>query len=175
MNYKKRIIIATIIMFIICFPLHFVYDLIPCSITAIFTPVNESIWEHMKIIVTSYLLYGIIDYMLLSKNGIIRNNFLFQLAFVPILGVLFYLIVYLPIYSLIGENMVVSIGLLFLIYIFMSIISYYFLMEENNKVLKIVSIPLIIIVYIIFTYLTYKPPKNYIFYDTVKEIYGIPE
>ena len=71
--------------------------------------------------------------------------------------------------------MVVSIGLLFLIYIFMAIISYYFLMEENNKVLKIVSIPLIIIVYVIFTYLTYKPPKNYIFYDTVKEIYGIPK
>ena len=48
-------------------------------------------------------------------------------------------------------------------------------MEENNKVLKIVSIPLIIIVYVIFAYLTYKPPNNYIFYDTVKEIYGIPE
>ena len=71
--------------------------------------------------------------------------------------------------------MLVSIGLLFLIYIFMAIISYYFLMEESNKVLKIVSIPLIIIVYVLFIYLTYKPPKNYIFYDIVKEEYGIPK
>lgn len=175
MNIKRVKVISVFGIFLISFLCHFTYEWFPNVIFSIIFPVNESIWEHMKIIVTSYLLYGIIDYMLLSKNGIIRNNFLFQLAFVPILGVLFYLIVYLPIYSLIGENMVVSIGLLFLIYIFMAIISYYFLMEENNKVLKIVSIPLIIIVYVIFAYLTYKPPKNYIFYDTVKEIYGIPE
>lgn len=35
--------------------LHFVYDLLPCAVTALFSPVNESIWEHLKLIYWPYL------------------------------------------------------------------------------------------------------------------------
>ena len=67
--------------------LHFLYEWIPCFVTSIFSPINESITEHMKIIFTSTLVYGIIDYILLgnsdSKLCIIKtknvkyNNILF--------------------------------------------------------------------------------------------------
>ncbi len=30
--------------------LHFVYDLLPNAVTAVFSPVNESIWEHLKLL-----------------------------------------------------------------------------------------------------------------------------
>lgn len=30
--------------------LHFVYALFPCAFTALFSPVNESLWEHVKIL-----------------------------------------------------------------------------------------------------------------------------
>ena len=30
--------------------LHFVYDWWPNALTAIFTPVNESVWEHLKLL-----------------------------------------------------------------------------------------------------------------------------
>lgn len=175
MNLKKVKTISVFGIFLISFISHFAYEWYPNTLFSIIFPVNESIWEHMKIIVTSYIIYGLIDYILLSKNGLSKNNFIFQLIFIPILGVSLYLIIYLPLYNIFGENMIISIGLLFIIYIIMSIISYYFLLEENNKILKIVSIPLIIIVYILLTYLTYKPPKNYIFYDTSKNLYGIPK
>ena len=35
--------------------LHFVYDWWPNALTAIFTPVNESVWEHLKLLFWPYL------------------------------------------------------------------------------------------------------------------------
>ena len=64
MNLKKVKIIAVIGIFILTFIFHFAYEFIPCTLTAIFFPVNESIWEHQKLIFTSVIFYGIIDYML---------------------------------------------------------------------------------------------------------------
>lgn len=173
MNLKKVKIISIFGVFLLSFLSHFIYTWVPNTLTSFLFPVNESIWEHMKIIVTSYIIYGFIDYILLRKYNLIHNNFLFQLICVPVMGVIIYLIIFLPIYNLIGESMVVSIGLLFFVYILMSILSYYFLKEEDNKLLKYASIPFIIVVYLIFIYLTYNPPKNYIFYDTNKNVYGL--
>lgn len=39
--------------------LHFLYDLLPSSITAVFAPVNESVWEHLKLIYWPMLLAGV--------------------------------------------------------------------------------------------------------------------
>lgn len=173
MNLKKVKIISIFSIFLLSFLSHFIYTWIPNTLTSFLFPVNESIWEHMKIIVTSYIIYGFVDYIILRKNNLIHNNFLFQLICVPIMGIIIYLIIFLPIYNLIGESMIVSIGLLLFVYILMPILSYYFLKEEDNKLLKYVSIPLIIVVYIIFIYFTYNPPRNYIFYDTNKNVYGL--
>ena len=39
----------------------------PSTLTAIFFPVNESIWEHMKLLFSAVIMYGIIDYIILQK------------------------------------------------------------------------------------------------------------
>ena len=85
MNLKKIKVIATICIFIISFLSHFAYNLFPNIIFSFFFPVNESIWEHMKILFTSTLIYGIVDYYLLKKNNIKFNNFSFQLYFTALL------------------------------------------------------------------------------------------
>lgn len=36
--------------------LHFLYDLFPNPVTAILSPVNESLWEHLKILVWPFLV-----------------------------------------------------------------------------------------------------------------------
>ena len=92
MSLKKDKIIGVVIIFILCFIFHFVYELIPSKITSIFFPVNESIWEHMKLIFTSVVVYGIIDYIILNKFKIKYNNFLTALfisAFTIIFNYLF--------------------------------------------------------------------------------------
>lgn len=173
MKLKTIKIIAVIGIFAISFLSHFAYDLFPNVLFSIFFPVNESIWEHMKILFTSTLLYGFIDYILLKKNNIQFNNFKSQLFFTAFISIPIYLIIYLPIYNLIGENLFVSIFIMIIVYAITSYISYKMLRSENFKSFNSISIYLIIIMYFIFTYLTYFPIHNYIFFDTSENKYGI--
>ena len=175
MKLKTIKIISIFGIFTFSFLAHFAYDIFPNTITSIFFPVNESIWEHMKILTTSIILYSIIDYILIKKNNIKINNFKFQLFFTSFISVIIYLIIYLPIYRIIGENLFISITLMLIDYIIISYISYRLLLTDNLGKINNISPFLIIIIYFIFTYLTYFPLNSYIFYDTNKEIYGIEE
>ena len=67
MSLKKIKIISIFGIFALNFISHFLYEWMPNTLFSIFFPVNESIIEHMKIIFTSYLLYGLIDYFLIKK------------------------------------------------------------------------------------------------------------
>ena len=172
MSLKKTRVIAVIGTIVLSFIFHFMYDLIPNFISSIFFPVNESIWEHMKLLYTSIVFYGVVDYFLLRKFNISYNNFFLNLFFISFSSILIYLAMFIPIYYTIGESMFVSIGLMVITYIIIYIISYHILrMKENN--LKYIWILLIIIGYIIFGYLTYNPIRNHLFFDTNTESYGI--
>ena len=138
MNLKKIKIIAVLGIFLLSFISHFAYELFPNIIFSFIFPVNESIWEHMKIIFTSTLIYGIIDYLLLKKYKIKYNNFPFQLYFTSLIGIPIYLVIYLPLYKLLGENMVISISLLLLVYIITQIVSYNILKEKEFKWINII-------------------------------------
>jgi len=173
MNLKIIKLIAIINIFILSFPAHFLYDFFPNTITSILFPVNESIFEHQKIIFTCTLIYGLIDYIILKLNNIKFNNFLFQLIFTSFISIPIFLIIYLPTRFIIGEYLILTLLLLFITYIISQIISYYILTYKSVPLLNIIAIPLIIIIYSIFTYLTYNPPKNYFFYDTITKSYGI--
>ena len=173
MNLKKSRIISVIGIFLLCFLFHFIYEWIPNSLTAIFFPVNESIWEHMKLLFSAVTFYGIIDYIILQKFKIKYNNF-FTSLFVPALTIIpIYLSIFLPIYYKIGKNMVITIGIMLLAIIISQVISYYILKAKEFDKLNIVSLILIIVSYIIFAYLTYYPIKSELFFDIEEEKYGI--
>ncbi len=169
----KLKILATIGIFITSFLSHEMYKLIPNTLISFFFPVNESIFEHMKIIYTSTLLYGIIDYTLLKKEKITFHNFPLQLYLTSFLGIILYLIIYLPINYFIKEFLPLSIFLLLIVYGIMQILSFHLLTKKPLKVLNKISIALIIITYINFIILTYNPPHNFLFYDTTTKTYGI--
>ena len=149
------------------------YEIFPNSLFSIIFPVNESIWEHMKLIYTSIVLSSIIEYILYKRNNIKVNNFLISIPLIGIFGIVLYLAIYLIIDLFIPHNLVVSIILLFIVFIICEIISYYLLNDKELKHQKIIGIILIIISYIIFGYLTYKPIDNYLFLDTETHSYGI--
>lgn len=175
MNLKKIKLFGVIIITIISFISHFAYEVCPNIIFSFIFPVNESIWEHMKILFTSTLIYSLIEYILLKKYKIKYNNFSFNTYFIPLMQIPLYLVIYIPLYKLLGENMFISITLMIIVYIIGQIVSYNILKEKNLKVLNILSVPIIIIIYIGFIYLTYNPPHTYIFYDIKNEKYGINE
>ena len=74
MNLKKIKILGVVIITILSFISHFAYDIFPNIIFSFIFPVNESIWEHMKILFTSTLIYSLIEYILLKKYNITYNN-----------------------------------------------------------------------------------------------------
>ena len=94
----KRIkIIGIFISFILSIILHFIYGIFPNTVISIIAPVNESIWEHMKLIVTSSIIFSILEYFIYKKKKIKYNNFILSYAISSIIGVFLYLLIYIPI------------------------------------------------------------------------------
>ena len=173
MSLKKARIISTIGIFLLCFLFHFIYDWLSCTFTAVFFPVNESIWEHMKLLFSAVCFYSIIDFIILEKFKVSYNNF-FTSIFISAISIIpIYLIMFLPIYYKVGENMIITIGIMLVAIIISQVISYNILNSRDFDKLNIVSLILIIISYIVFAYLTYHPIKNELFFDTQEEKYGI--
>lgn len=174
MNLKKIKFICIIGIFLLCFLFHFLYDWFPNGMFAIIFPVNESIWEHMKLFYTSTLVFGIIEYILLYKFNIKYNNFITSLFISSTSSIIIFLIIYLPIYYKMGVKMFFTIILMLVSIILSQIISYYILNTKKTcKYIEYISLILIIIGYIVFGYLTYNPIKTHLFFDTQEEMYGI--
>ena len=170
---KKIKIIGVFLIFILSFISHFMYEWFPNTLFSILFPVNESIWEHMKLIVTPVLIFSLIEYIVYRKKNIPYNNFILSYAISLILGIIIYLMTYLPIDYIFGHSMIFAISLLFFIFIVVEVISYYIMNYREIMYSNLIGIILIIIMYIVFGYLTYNPILNYLFYDTSKKIYGI--
>ena len=172
MSKKKLKVIGVIVAFVICFPLHFGYDKFPNFITSIFFPVNESIWEHMKILFGSIIIAGVVQKIMIlfrkeKVNNICFSNFIGALLSIPI-----YLMLYLPLYNIIGESMILAISVMFITIVIAEIISY-IIMNRKDYGMENKTIFLVILVYIIFSMLTYYPLEINLFLDKKELIYGI--
>lgn len=174
MNLKKIKIINVVLFFALSFLWHFVYDWFPNFLTAIFFPVNESIWEHMKIIFGVIVFGSLISLIIMNKFKVKYNNFYVEVVSKAVLGVIFYLIIFIPLYKWLGENMFISIGLMALTYLFVEFIGYKILNLDELGI-KVMPIVLIILCYALFTLLTYYPRHNFLFFDEIRFSYGIPE
>lgn len=171
----KRIkFIGVIVIFLLTILYHFLYNWLPNPVFSVFFPVNESIWEHMKLLYSGIFTWGVIEYFILRKKGISYRNFFSTLFLEMVTSIMIYLIMYLPLYNVFGENMVISIGLLIVVIILEEIFSYYlFSYSKENRILNRVSILFIVLGFVVFLCFTYDPPRNYIFYDIVSNKYGI--
>ena len=173
MTLKKLKIIDVFILFGLTFLFHFLYEWMPNFLFSILFPVNESIWEHMKLIYSAFVFGIIIDYILSKIFKIKINNIIFSNFYSSIVSIIIYLIIYLPINKFFGHNTMFAIALLFIIIIVGQIICYNLMKKENNRLLNNFTIPLIIIGYIAFVLLTYYPPKTFLFIDPQNNKYGI--
>lgn len=171
---KKIKFIGAIVIFLLTVLYHFLYDWLPNPVFSVFFPVNESIWEHMKLLYSGIFTWGVIEYFIFRKKNISYRNFFSTLFLEMVTSIMIYLIMYLPLYNVFGENMVISIGLLIIVIILEEIFSYYLLSySKENKILDRISILFVVLGFVVFLCFTYDPPRNYIFYDIVSNKYGI--
>ena len=79
--YEKIKIIGVFIMMCLSFLSHFMYEWCNNFLFSIFFPVNESIWEHKKLLITPVLIYALIEYFIYKNKTIKFNNFLYLMVF----------------------------------------------------------------------------------------------
>ena len=170
---KKIKIFDVFLSFFMCFILHNLYSNHPSFITSIFSPVNESIFEHMKLFLTTLSITTIFDYIVFKKKNIPFKNIFLNLLIIIIFSISTYLIIFIPIYYKYGKNFIFTIILLFIVLLFSQILSYYIYKLKEHKVLNYLSLGLIILIYIMFTYLSYNPIYSYIFFDELSDKYGV--
>lgn len=170
---KKNILVSSIIIFGLGFLYHGIYDIVPCILTSIFFPVNESVFEHNKIILTSYItLYIISKFYFKSDNK--------SLLFATFCGMLLCMILETSIFGFIyiyilkfKESMITALVTYALSIIMSQIIWSKLIEKERNKDLESIGIVGILMVCLILTVSTYNPPKGKIFYDQKHDTYGI--
>lgn len=173
MNLKRIKIISIIVVFLLAFPLHFLYDWWPNTFTAIFFPVNESIWEHMKLLFDGFLLCGILEFILLKHFDLHIHNFLFSIFAGAFFSIILYLIFYLPLYYTFGESMFLNLSIMLISIIIIELLQLWIWKQSSISYLDYPSIVMMIASYILFAYLTFYPPKVDLFYDKMEEKYGI--
>ncbi len=172
MNKIKLKILGTIIAFILTFILHNLYTNIPNIITSIITPVNESIWEHMKLLFTSILISGVIQKLIVKYKKLDINNVCISNFTGAVTSIIIFLIIYVPIYNLIGKDFTITIIIMLLSIVIAEYISY-LIMNKKDLKMENHAIAFTIIVYIAFFILTIYPPHNSLFIDPTNNTYGI--
>jgi hypothetical protein len=177
MTLKKITFIGIIFIFLLSFLTHSIYDLLPSFLTSLFFPVNESIWEHMKMIFTTYLIWGIVLYIILNKKNIDYTNIASSIVLSSLINIALFLIIYVPIFISFGENLIVTLIIYFITITISLIIAYKILtIKKHLNKLNVLSLILIPLVFIIFGILTYYPLKiDTLFYDYSHKNYGIKD
>lgn len=173
MNLKLIKILDVIFIFCLCLVTHFVYTWVPNTLFSIFFPVNESIWEHLKMIYSAIIVWGFFDFCILKLFKIKFKNFLVNLFISSFFSLITFLLIYMPLFYFFGNSVFLNIVVLIIAIIVSQIISYYVLKAEDYNYLNYISLIGIIFIYIIFGVLTYYPFKNDLFYDFKYHKYGI--
>lgn len=169
---KKRIIIGTIVILGLSVIFHGVYEKFPNFFTSLLFPVNESIWEHNKMILLSFLVWSILE-KIFTKSGksILFLNFASSIICIVLINIVFTLVfIYILKFK---DNLPVTI-IIYTISIIISLIAGKKFLFENNGMLEIMALGGYLIVFIAFAYLTYHPLHLEIFYDYKENTYGIP-
>ncbi len=177
MNKKKILywqIAAIIFTWILGTLLHFTYEWSGENITVgIFSAVNESTWEHLKLTFFPMLLFSIIEGIFLYKSS---NNYIEAKTIGIFLSIFLIVTIFYTYTGILGTNFAFIDILTFLLSVLLSeYVSYRILVtkEQSNIITKVLSIAIIIFLLACFIRFTFAPPKVQLFKDPINGTYGI--
>lgn len=169
------IFINTIVLGIFASFSHFAYDLSHENIiVGLFNPVNESVWEHLKLMFFPFLLWWITIYLIKNKKcDIPLKTWIVSAAVSLVVAPLSVVLLFYSYTGALGiESVIVDILLVFVCYfIALRVASHFLQYSEPNKWAVIVSVIVIAVIFIAFIVFTFKPPQLPIFYDAETKTY----
>lgn len=143
--------------------LHFAFDWSDGNrFAALLSAVNESTWEHLKLLFFPYMFYAIFEYIYIGKDD---SNFMTAKCIGVICGLVLIPILFYTYTYILGTN---YLSLDILIFILSVIISY--LVSHKillNKTLKIngICVLILILITIAFFRFTFSSPDCFLFHD----------
>lgn len=174
MNKEKIIKICFILSpFILAFPFHFIYDFISFPPFSIYFPVNESIFEHTKLLFTPIIISFLIFYLIYRKKNINKQTYLSSLIISISISIISMLALYYLSQLIFNkEIMIVNIIILLIASILGQIVS---MITYKKKISwsKEISIYALITMTLVFLLFTVNPPHLEFFYDKEKLGYGL--
>ncbi len=138
--------------------LHFLYHRFPNPLTALVSPINESIWEHVKILLFPYVIVAF--FLTWDRPTAIRPWLLTALLMVAMMlgfGWFYHL-------KLNGSSMWVDIALFFVLMAFGFVFPKRFSGPFDSKRWKLVLLGVILLILAV-VYFTYNPPSTLLFQD----------
>jgi hypothetical protein len=172
---EKWILFGIPILFLIGSIMHFLYDFTGGNvIIGTIAPVNESVWEHLKMALLPIILWWTIYYLAAGNINNIDKNKWFTGALVSILIALITipLLFYFYTKAFGVELLVVDILLLFLGILLGQIAGLHFY-KYSKGISSSTSIGIFILLILIFVLFTFYPPHLPLFRDSSTGRYGI--
>ncbi|SHJ48258.1 hypothetical protein SAMN02745248_00257 [Hathewaya proteolytica DSM 3090] len=174
---KKYILWGIPIIIILGFPMHFAYEFSgENTLVGILAPVNESVWEHLKLCFYPLIIYWTLGYFLL-KNKVTIN--VFHWFTCCLICLLTYILCQLGIYYLYtGATGCHSLIMDILCMVFAVTFAQWFALHmyahtKSNAMSFYISIFLIAALIFYFTICTFNPPRLPMFKDSTDNTYGI--
>ena len=152
---------------------HFIFELSGGNlVVAAISPVNESVWEHLKLAYFPLLLFSLVQYYFLKKS---TNNFIIAKTVATFVMPLIIVVTFYTYIAILGEDSLFFDILFFYISIIIGYIISYKILISKQFSTKISMICLIafIIYGACFVIFTFYPPHLFIFQDSRTGQYGI--
>lgn len=152
---------------------HFVFEWsgYNLAVAAVF-PVNESIWEHLKLLFFPYLIWTVIEYYLLKKEkGLLMSKFI-----ASIIGMASIVIFYYTYTGISGKSIEILNILSFFIGVSISFVTDNYLIKLkkfSDSKYNTLAIALFIGTGALFFIYTFVPPFIPLFKDPIHSTYGV--
>ena len=165
-NWQITAILFTIILGTL---LHFTYEWSGNNqIVGTFSAINESTWEHLKLIFFPMLIFAIFEGINIYKE---TNNYVEAKTIAIIFGILFITVFFFTYTGIIGKNFaVLDIGSFVVGTILSEILAYKIIKKESfsTKKTQVISIIILLLLVILFVTFTFNPPNINYFRDPVQ-------
>ncbi|HHV32955.1 DUF6512 family protein [Caproiciproducens sp. LBM24188] len=137
-----------------------------------FSPVNESVWEHLKLLFVPMVLFSLAEYFVVGKN---YPNFAAAKSYGILWGILVILMIHYTYTGIIGKSIVWADITTFLVAVAAATIYSWKMMlaAPVSAESAIFSVILIILFALFFALFTWDPPKIPLFLDPISGGYGI--
>lgn len=164
MKNKKSFCISFILLSIFSTLFHFLYDVTHFFPFKIIAPMNESVWEHSKILIVPFLIFAIIYYIIKKPQR--KLNYFAATAKASIIMQLVMITLYYTYSGIIGRGYLVCDIILTYVCVFIGLFTFFNTQDKESKFPKTL-ISLLLLQLILIIVFTFWQPNLAIFISAV--------